>query len=132
MKLTEVVNLKYDKCDIKICRCKDNSIPEPPLEGCFGNPFFLRNPNDDNERTHVIYKYKQYFLNRIEIDYKFREAVLSLKGKKLGCFCAPKPCHGDIIIQWLDNLSTNHIHIFNDDKVCWCGLTERDYNYANI
>lgn len=28
-----------------------------------------------------------------------------LKGKTLGCFCAPKQCHGDILINLTSNLS---------------------------
>jgi hypothetical protein len=26
-----------------------------------------------------------------------------LRGKVLGCYCAPKPCHGDILVQLADN-----------------------------
>ena len=32
--------------------------------------------------------------------------VVKLKGKTLGCFCKPYPCHGDIIAEYL-NLLTN-------------------------
>ena len=34
---TTLVNIKNEKCDIKICRLPDNSIPNPPEKGCFGN-----------------------------------------------------------------------------------------------
>ncbi|MHB1952477.1 MAG: DUF4326 domain-containing protein [Sulfobacillus sp.] len=27
------------------------------------------------------------------------EALSELKGKKLGCFCHPQPCHGDILVK---------------------------------
>jgi hypothetical protein len=27
-----------------------------------------------------------------------------LRGKTLGCFCKPHPCHGDIIAAYLDSL----------------------------
>jgi len=64
----------------------------------FGNPFSMRSERD---RMAVIEKYREYFLARIESDPVFKQKVLALKGKRLGCFCAPKPCHGDVIIEWL-------------------------------
>jgi hypothetical protein len=104
---TEVVNIKTDKFDIKICRKRDNTIPEPPLEGCFGNPFFLKDINNEKERAIVVEKYRNYFYSRIEKDIEFKKAVLNLRGKKLGCFCKQKDkfvqCHGDIIVEWLEN-----------------------------
>lgn len=102
---TTVVNLRLEKCDVKICRGKDGKIPQPPEYGCFGNPYFLKNKDDDLERAEVIEKYRLYFEKRIQ-EPAFREAILSLKGKKLGCFCKQPDkevaCHGDIIAEWLE------------------------------
>lgn len=78
---TQVVHVKSG-CDIRICRTKDNKIPSAPAVGCFGNPFFLKNVNDDKEREEVIKKYEEYFLDKVEKDLEFRKAVLSLRGKK--------------------------------------------------
>lgn len=104
---TTVVNLKSERCDIKICRTQDNRIPKAPANGCFGNPFFLKDIDNDEERKEVIRKYKQYFDAKIEMDYDFRDAVLALRGKKLGCFCKQPDknvaCHGDVIVEWLEN-----------------------------
>lgn len=106
MKKTTVVNLRLEKCDVKIGRGKDGLIPPPPQEGCFGNPFFLRNQDDEVERKRVVMQYKSYFEKRILEDKQFRDAVLSLKGKKLGCFCKQPDkdvlCHGDVIAKWLN------------------------------
>lgn len=98
---TQVVNIRREKCDVKICRKRDNTIPPPPEEGCFGNPFYLKDPDNDREREIVINNYRAYFYNLIEHSPAFKDAVLSLKGKRLGCFCAPKPCHGDVIVEYL-------------------------------
>jgi hypothetical protein len=98
---TTVVNFKVEPCDVKITRTPKNEIPEPPQFGCFGNPY----PVAKYGREKCIELYRQYFYERIESDVKFREAVLSLKGKRLGCFCKPLACHGDIIKEWLDNIS---------------------------
>jgi hypothetical protein len=100
---TTVVNLKTDAYDVKICRRPNGSIPDPPNPGCFGNPFPMKNQFDDEEREKVIALYREYFEERIENDPAFRAAILTLRGKRLACFCAPKPCHGDVIKEWLDN-----------------------------
>lgn len=89
--MTTVVNLKSNKYDIKICR--------PTI---FGNPFLLRNKDCDYERAEVIRKYKEYFYKRIDEDPDFKLAVEGLRGKRLGCFCSPKPCHGDVIVEYLE------------------------------
>lgn len=103
---TTVVNFRKEKCDINITRKPDNSIPNPPESGCFGNPF----PVKIHGREKCIELYREYFLERVKKDSVFREAVLALKGKKLGCFCKKSgpnstdlSCHGDVIKEWLDN-----------------------------
>jgi len=90
---TKVVNIRSEGFDVYIGR-KGRGY-----DGYFGNPFPLR-PMDLKGAT--IERYKRYFLERIEKDPEFKERVLSLKGKKLGCFCKPFPCHGDVICEWLD------------------------------
>ena len=66
----------------------------------WGNPFKV---NIDGNREEVIEKYKQYFLNKIKEDADFREKTLKLRGKILGCWCKPKACHGDVIVEWLED-----------------------------
>lgn len=103
MKTTKVVNIRKDSYDVKICRKPDGTIPSPPQLGCFGNPFILHDTNDDVERAEVIRKYREYFYKRIENEPAFKEAVLALRGKRLACFCAPKACHGDVIVEYLES-----------------------------
>lgn len=83
---------------MKITRTIKNEIPDPPAFGCFGNPY----PVKQYGREACIILFKDYFLNRVKYDQEFREAVLSLKGKRLGCMCKPEACHGDVIKEWLD------------------------------
>jgi hypothetical protein len=94
--MTTVVNKRTDTYDVYIGR---------------GSPF-------GNQWTHIkgntlaqyvvatreesIAEFKKDFLKRVETDQEFREQVLSLKGKRLGCFCKPLACHGDVIKEWLD------------------------------
>jgi hypothetical protein len=58
----------------------------------------------DGNREEIIALYKRYFYDRIEKDKKFKETIEWLRGKdiKLGCHCKPLPCHGDIIVEYLE------------------------------
>lgn len=101
MSKTRVVNLRNEKCDVKICRLPGGEIPAPPNPGCFGNPFVLYY---EIQRNEVCDKYRKYFLKRVNEDAAFASAVRSLEGKSLGCFCSPLRCHGDTIVEWLESI----------------------------
>lgn len=74
----------------------------------FGNPYPLDNPHDDHKRELVIEKYRRFFHDKINTDPIFRSDILTLRGKILYCYCAPKQCHGDIIADYLnDKLEEN-------------------------
>ena len=66
----------------------------------FGNPYKI---GKGQNRDDVLIGFSIYFEKRLDCDPSFKEAVEGLKGKTLGCYCAPLPCHGDIIADWLDN-----------------------------
>ena len=87
MDKTRVVNLRKEPYDIYIGRGSK-----------WGCPFYIP---EDGSRTVVIRRYKEYLLN-------FRpdliKALPELKGKRLGCFCKPLDCHGDILIELLEGL----------------------------
>ncbi len=59
---------------------------------CWGNPFVI---GEHGTRKEVIEKYRQWILTQPELLRKLPE----LKGKVLGCFCAPKACHGDVLAE---------------------------------
>jgi hypothetical protein len=65
----------------------------------FGNPYRLyREP----QRREVIESYRAYFAERIKTDLEFRRSVESLRGRDLVCVCAPKECHADVILAYLE------------------------------
>lgn len=66
----------------------------------FGNKYRI---GEDGNRDEVIQKFRAYFSKRLSQDSDFREQVEKLRDKTLVCFCKPKPCHGDVIVKWLDN-----------------------------
>ncbi len=66
----------------------------------FGNPYKI---GKGCTRKQSLKKYHKYFYSRIKIDREFRWAVEALKGHILACWCRPLPCHGDIIVEYLEN-----------------------------
>jgi hypothetical protein len=64
----------------------------------FGNPFVI---GRDGNRTEVIAKYREYFHEKIKRSPRFKKDVMQLLGHDLVCWCAPLPCHGQVIIDWL-------------------------------
>jgi len=61
----------------------------------FGNEFII---GRDGNRQEVIAKYKDWFYSRPDVMFT---ASLVLLGKTLVCHCAPLPCHGDVIAEYL-------------------------------
>lgn len=65
----------------------------------FGNPFPFDMPN----RDYSLERFRAYFLTRVRTEPGFRQRVLALRGKTLGCWCVPRQrCHASIIAEWLD------------------------------
>lgn len=85
--MTVVVNLKNSEYDVYIGRAGHG------CDGYFGNPF------GGLGRTESIAKHREYAIRRYNTDDEFRERVNTLYGKRLGCFCKPKPCHGDVYVE---------------------------------
>ncbi len=82
---TRVVNVKREPCDIYIGR-----------GGRWGNRFVI---GKDGTRAEVIDKYRAWIMTQPEL----LKLLPSLRGKRLGCWCAPKPCHGDILAELADS-----------------------------
>lgn len=96
---TEVVNLRHEAYDVYIGRAGKGQSGE------FGNPHpigFCQICQALHDRTSAIAVFKKDFLKRIEEEPEFKKRILELRNKKLGCFCKPDSCHGDVIKEWLD------------------------------
>jgi Domain of unknown function (DUF4326) len=48
------------------------------------------------ERLEGIEKFRRYLLGNEKLMGELHE----LKGKDLLCWCAPKPCHGDVLLEF--------------------------------
>ena len=62
----------------------------------FGNPFKLKDKQDPEERRKVIEQFKQSLTSEMVQEAK------TLRGKVLACYCAPLPCHCDILKEIAD------------------------------
>ena len=80
-RLARVVNLRYETCDVRIDRSTK-----------WGNPFKI---GRDGTREEVIEKYRRWLAGKSDL----LAAVGELRGKRLGCWCAPLACHGDVLAE---------------------------------
>jgi hypothetical protein len=71
----------------------------PKSNSDFCNPFKL---GKDGSRDEVIQKYKEYMETRLHRESGLVKKLIGLKGKKLGCWCKPDNCHGDVLIELID------------------------------
>ncbi len=58
----------------------------------WGNPFVI---GRDGSREDVVRKYEEWVKEQPHLMSSLHE----LKGKNLGCWCAPQACHGDVLIR---------------------------------
>jgi hypothetical protein len=94
----EVVNLKTCKDfgkregDVYIGRSTGKWVGSP-----WGNPYRMYN---ESQRESVIALYRGWVLQGLQSG---RLNLASLKGaQRLGCWCAPKHCHGDVLKDLLE------------------------------
>lgn len=78
---TKVVHWKKARFDIDIRR---------PAK--WGNPFRI---GKDGTRKEVIIKYENWLVQQPHL----MADIMELDGKTLGCWCHPKPCHGDVLVK---------------------------------
>lgn len=104
--MTKLVNLRHTaKYDIYIGRAGRG------YDGTFGNPIAVGRFCPECGERHqeggdTLACYRVYLERRIQEDPPFRERVKGLLGKRLACFCVPEyPCHGRILIEWVDKLN---------------------------
>jgi hypothetical protein len=97
---TSVVNLKGHRDDpeyadvIYVGRAMHRGgwrLAASPL----ANPF---RPGPDGDREQVMEKYRDYLLQRPDL----LAFLPALRGRRLGCWCRPLPCHAEVIAELAD------------------------------
>lgn len=62
----------------------------------WGNTFEI---GKDGTREEVVAKYEAWLRNNPKL---LEEAKSELRGKDLICWCAPRPCHGDVLLRLIN------------------------------
>lgn len=85
----------------------------PPQRGWLGNPYEMKSAREGrdevSERRRVIAAFVPFFLDKLNEDPEFREAVERLRGKRVGGWCRGVSqerdetnwCHLDVVGAWL-------------------------------
>lgn len=95
---TIAVHNQHDEYDVYIGR----AVPEFGLEASkWGNPIVLAEDTVE-ERDRVLAEYREWIVDQPEL----MASIGELRGLRLGCWCAPKPCHGDVLAE----LAEEHEH----------------------
>lgn len=97
MSQPRVVHCMREPYDVYIGRGRD---PKRGTVGPWGNQY-SHLPNSLAEmhvstRSEAIEKYREWLYAHPEV---IELAKKELRGKILGCWCAPKPCHGDVLLE---------------------------------
>lgn len=96
--ITRVINIKREPEFIGL---KSTSAYEYIGRGSYwGNPYSMFDSGEDREE--VIRKFK-YDFDYEKFPRKEKKEVFKLAGKRLGCFCKPEACHGDILADFLNS-----------------------------
>jgi hypothetical protein len=90
---TRVVNVKSDEpYDVYIGRANSRLGLK---QSDWHNPFV---EGKDGSREEVVEKFEEYLLEDPHLVARLPE----IRGQVLGCHCAPKPCHGDVLARLAD------------------------------
>lgn len=84
--MTTVVNVRVDNCDVYVGR-----------PSVWGNPFVV---NGMFSRTRAIAAFEAWIKEKPELLARLHE----LRGKRLGCYCKPLSCHGDVLARLADEV----------------------------
>lgn len=68
----------------------------------WGNPFKMTN---EDQRGDVIKKYAKW----LESQRNLIRNIDELRGKELRCFCAPKPCHGHVLLMLAEGMNLDEV-----------------------
>ena len=69
----------------------------------WGNPFQV---GWDGDLEEVVDKYRDWIQSQPDLMAK----LPALRGKILGCYCAPRSCHGDVLVELASQSSQENVY----------------------
>ncbi len=97
IKITRVINIKRETEF-----SSEKSTPKYEYIGrgsYWGNDYSMYEKGDSREEVIRMFKYD---FDYEKFPYKEKSEVYKLAGKRLGCFCKPHCCHGDVLADYLN------------------------------
>ena len=67
----------------------------------WGNPFVI---SKNQDRDTVVAKYREH----LHASPELMAALPELIGKRLGCYCKPQLCHGDVLAEEVEQLLVDY------------------------
>ena len=89
--MTTVINIRHGRAVLK-----EPDVVRIDRATKWGNPFVI---GRDGDRARVIAKYRARLWREIRADHIGLDELAALLGKRLMCWCAPEPCHGDVLAE---------------------------------
>lgn len=115
MRRTEVFNIRTEPFaasvrDVYVGRAGHGQT------GYYGNPVQIGRPCPECRGVHAtgdstLPCYRRHLERRLGADRLFRRRVAQLCGKRLYCFCKPRPCHGDVLAEWAERLAPRYVRV---------------------
>ena len=81
-------------------------VGRPPK---WGNPF---KESVDGTREQVIRMYEEWLQKQPDL----LRALPELRGKVLGCYCAPRDCHGDVLARMANRGGRRQLSLFGVNR----------------
>lgn len=93
-----VVHVKHSPFDVYIGR----AVPRSGFAASkWGNPFKVPKGYDVHaDPDRILARYEEHVRSRPDL----MAALPELRGKVLGCWCTPKPCHGDVLLRMVSEI----------------------------
>ena len=86
--MAKIVNIRNHR--------QDGSTVRIDRQTKWGNPFGI---GPHGTRAQVIELYRLHLAQQIRTGQVSLEDLAALDGKTLACWCAPRPCHGDVLAR---------------------------------
>ena len=92
--MCKAVNLRVEAFDVYIGRAGHGQSGE------FGNPFKV---GVHGARGECVVLFRQWFYSEQGRAMRARVREVIKPGMRLGCFCKPMACHGDVIAEYVNS-----------------------------
>lgn len=97
---TVLANMRHDKVLIAWAEAEGLYV-RIDRRSVWGNPYEI---DEDGDRETVIDSFKIYVSRKLGL----RKRATELRGKVLGCWCYPDPCHGETLIALAEESPIEH------------------------